>query len=192
HPPMAKLLIAIGVHLFGYEPWAWRLVPALPGTLLIVVFFFLARQAPASRRAALLASAPLPADGVFLVPSRHPMTDILPGLFQLGAVLLRLGARVRGRLPFAGMPATGLVLGLALSPRWTSLFAAAFLGLLLVARRGWRLLRPRELVLAVVAFAVLPAAVYVLSYLPVRILRPGLEPWHSFAELVALQKEVWN
>ena len=24
HPPTAKLLIAAGVALFGYEPWAWR------------------------------------------------------------------------------------------------------------------------------------------------------------------------
>jgi dolichyl-phosphate-mannose-protein mannosyltransferase len=192
HPPMAKLLIAIGVRLFGYEPWAWRLAPALAGTLLIVVFFFLARQVLASERAALLASTLLLADGVYLVQSRIAMTNIFAVLFQLGAVLLLLRATERERLPALGMLATGLVLGLALSTRWTSLFAAAFLGLLLVVRRGRRLLRPRELTLAFLAFAVLPAAVYVTSYLPVRILRPGLEPWHSFAELVALQKEVWS
>jgi len=29
HPPTAKLLIAIGVWLFGYKPWAWRLLPAI-------------------------------------------------------------------------------------------------------------------------------------------------------------------
>ncbi|MFI4946221.1 MAG: phospholipid carrier-dependent glycosyltransferase, partial [Burkholderiales bacterium] len=34
HPPTAKLLIAAGVALFGYEPWAWRLVPALAGILI--------------------------------------------------------------------------------------------------------------------------------------------------------------
>jgi dolichyl-phosphate-mannose--protein O-mannosyl transferase len=192
HPPMAKLLIAIGVRLFGYEPWAWRLVPALAGTLLIVVFFFLARHVLASERGALLASTLLLADGVYLVQSRIAMTNIFAVLFQLGAVLLLLRATERERLPALGMLATGLALGLALSTRWTSLFAAAFLGLLLVVRRGRRLIRPRELALSVLAFAVLPAAVYVASYLPVRTLRPGLEPWHSFAELVALQKEVWT
>src|SRR5262249_57750494 len=132
-------------------------------------FFFLARRVLASERAALLASTLLLADGVYLVQSRIAMTNIFAVLFQLGAVLLLVRATDRERLPVAGMLATGLVLGLALSTRWTSLFAAAFLGLLLVTRRGWRLLRPRELVLAVVAFAVLPAAVYVLSYLPLRI-----------------------
>ena len=34
HPPLAKLLISTGVAAFGYESWAWRLVPALAGSLL--------------------------------------------------------------------------------------------------------------------------------------------------------------
>ena len=34
HPPTAKLLIAVGVWLFGYESWAWRLMPALAGIAL--------------------------------------------------------------------------------------------------------------------------------------------------------------
>ena len=29
HPPTSKLLIAVGIASFGYEPWAWRLMPAL-------------------------------------------------------------------------------------------------------------------------------------------------------------------
>ena len=39
HPPTAKLLIAVGVALFGYAPWAWRLAPARP----------VARPGPGSR-----------------------------------------------------------------------------------------------------------------------------------------------
>src|SRR5260221_4193993 len=34
HPPTAKLLIAVGVWAFGYEPWAWRVAPAIAGMLL--------------------------------------------------------------------------------------------------------------------------------------------------------------
>ena len=49
HPPTAKLLIAVGVALFGYAPWAWRLAPALAGTLLAPVFFLLARRVLATR-----------------------------------------------------------------------------------------------------------------------------------------------
>jgi dolichyl-phosphate-mannose--protein O-mannosyl transferase len=62
--------------------------------------------------------------------------------------------------------------------------------LLLVRRR--RLLTPREIGLVALSFGLVPVAVYVASYLPLRYLRPGLPPWHSLAELWALQVEVWN
>jgi dolichyl-phosphate-mannose--protein O-mannosyl transferase len=191
HPPMAKLLIAIPVKLFGYKPWAWRLAPALAGTLLAPTFFLLARRL-LSERAALLASVLLLADGVYLVQSRIAMTNIFAVLFQVGAALVILLCVLRESLPWGGMVGAGLLLGLALSTRWTSLWAMGFLGLVLLAVRGRRVFRLRELLLTAVAFAFLPLGLYVLSYLPLRILRPGLAPWHHFSELVELQIEVWR
>jgi dolichyl-phosphate-mannose--protein O-mannosyl transferase len=192
HPPMAKLLIAIGVWAFGYEPWAWRLVPALAGIALAPVFFLLARQALATERAAVLASVLLLADGVYLVQSRIAMTNIFAVLFQLAAALLVLRAASAARLPAGAMIGAGLFIGLALSTRWTSLCATAFLGLVLLVMRGRRLFRPRELALTALAFALLPAALYVTSHLPLRVLRPGLPEWHGLRDLWSLQVEVWN
>ena len=82
HPHTAKLLIAIGVWRFGYEPWAWRLLPALAGIALAPVFFLLARRVLPGERAALFASLLLLADGVYLVQSRVAMTNIFAVLFQ--------------------------------------------------------------------------------------------------------------
>src|SRR5215510_8033195 len=64
HPPTAKLLIAVGVYVFGYEPWAWRLPAALAGIALAPVFFLFARRVLATERAALFASVLLLSDGV--------------------------------------------------------------------------------------------------------------------------------
>jgi dolichyl-phosphate-mannose--protein O-mannosyl transferase len=192
HPPMAKHLIAVGVWAFGYEAWAWRLVPALAGMALAPVFFLFARRVLPSERAAVLASVLLLADGVYLVQSRIAMTNIFAVLFQITAALLLVKAALAERLPAGTMIGVGLFIGLALSTRWTSLWATAFLGLVLLVVRGRRLFRPRELLLTVVAFALLPVAIYVVSYLPLRILRPGLPEWHSFRELWDLQVEVWN
>ena len=129
HPPTAKLLIAVGVWAFGYHPWAWRLLPALAGIALAPVFFLLARRVLATERAALLASVLLLADGVYLVQSRTAMTNIFAVLFQVAAALLVLLAALRERLHAGWMIAAGVALGLAVSTRWTSLWAAAFLGL---------------------------------------------------------------
>jgi dolichyl-phosphate-mannose--protein O-mannosyl transferase len=196
HPPTAKLLIATGVAAFGYKPWAWRLPAALAGIALAPVFFLLARRVLATERAALLASVLLLSDGVYLVQSRIAMTNIFAVLFQLAAALFVLRAALQDRLPVRDMALFGLFLGLALSTRWTSLFAVGFFGLVLLAVRGWRLLRPRELALVALAFVVLPTLLYVLSYTPL------LHQWHArgeyhgvregIARLVQEQKNVFG
>lgn len=186
HPPTAKLLIAAGVWAFGYEPWAWRLAPAIAGALLAPVFFLLARLVLATERSALLASVLLLADGVYLVQSRIAMTNIFAVLFQVSAALALVRAARAERLNFPAMSAVGLFLGLALSTRWTSLWGWGFLGLVLVAVRGRRLLGPRDLGLAALAFLVLPVAVYLLSYVP------WMRQGHSLEDVLRLQRDMWS
>jgi dolichyl-phosphate-mannose--protein O-mannosyl transferase len=186
HPPTAKLLIAAGVALFGYEPWAWRLVPALAGTLLAPVFFLLARSVLATERAALFATLLLLLDGVYLVQSRIAMTNVFAVLFQLLSVFALLKAALPTRLLPRAMLLAGLALGLALSTRWTSLWAWGFLGLVFLALRGRRAFRASELALASLTFAVVPAAVYLLSYLP------WMRQGHSVLEVLQLQAAIWG
>ncbi len=198
HPPTAKLLIAVGVWAFGYEPGAWRLPSAVAGTLLAPVFFLLARRALRTERAAILATVLLLVDGVYLVQSRIAMTNIFAVLFQVAAALLLLRTALGERLSAAGMTAFGLCLGLALSTRWTSLFAAGFLGLVLLALRGKRLLRPREILLVVAAFALIPLAVYVASYLPLFVrgqlhaADPSPNTFQSLADVTRGARQLWD
>jgi dolichyl-phosphate-mannose-protein mannosyltransferase len=186
HPPTAKLLIAVGVWLFGYVPWAWRLMPALAGVALAPVFYLFARRALVTERGAVLATVLLLCDGVYLVQSRIAMTNIFAVLFQVSAALFILRAAMRPRLSAPDMAAAGLFLGLALSTRWTSLWAAGFLGLVLLAVRRLRIIKPRELTLTVLAFLVLPAGIYVLSYVP------WMRQGHELKELLPLQKAIWR
>jgi dolichyl-phosphate-mannose--protein O-mannosyl transferase len=195
HPPTAKLLIAVPVWLFGYAPWSWRLAPALAGTLLAPVFFLLARRVLATERAALLATLLLLLDGVYLVQSRIAMTNVFAVLFQLLAALLLLRAATAGRLRLLDMAAFGLALGLALSTRWTSLFAWGFLGLVYLALRRERAFGPRELALGALAFALVPAAVYLASYLPwmAQAHPQGVAAWWGrLGDVVAEQRRVWD
>ena len=198
HPPTSKLLIAVGVAAFGYQPWAWRLMPALCGVALAFVFYLLARRALDSERAAVLATVLLLCDGVYLVQSRIAMTNLFAVTFQLTAALFVLRAVLRERLPLDDMLAAGLFLGLALSTRWTSLWCWGFLGLLVLAVRRLRVFRPRELALVGLAFFVAPACLYALSYVPLMHIKhpewalapASLGPF--LAELWQEQKNVWG
>lgn len=165
HPPLAKLLIAVPMALFGDVPWAFRLAPALAGILVAPVFFALGREL-AGRRAALIASLLLLSDGVYLVQSRTAMTNVFALLFQLTAALW--AARFAGREKSSTLDALGLglALGAALATRWTSLW---MLGLLLpaclLARKARGLTAP-DLARFALAFGALPLLVYVCSYGP--------------------------
>lgn len=186
HPPTAKLLIAVPLALFGYRSWAWRLMPALAGILLAPVFYLLARRVLATERAALLASVLLLCDGVYLVQSRVAMTNIFAVLFQVASALFVVRAALEERLPARDMLGAGLTLGLALSTRWTSLWAWGFLLLTLAVVRGRRFWRWRELGLTLTAFAVLPFVLYVLSYVP------WMRQGHPLSELWPHTKAVWG
>ena len=186
HPPTAKLLIAVGIYFFGYTSWAWRLLPALAGVALAPVFYLLARRVLKSERAALLAATLLLCDGVYLVQSRTAMTNIFAVLFQVGAALFVVRSVLQDRLPVGPMLAAGLCLGLALSTRWTSLWATGFLALLVLLVRGRRLLRAREVALVLAAFAALPAILYFLSYVP------WMLQGHTPREVAELQASIWR
>jgi dolichyl-phosphate-mannose--protein O-mannosyl transferase len=186
HPPTAKLLIAVGVWIWGYEPWAWRLAPALAGIALAPVFYFLARRVTPTRRAALLAAVLLLADGVYEVQSRTAMTNIFAVLFQVTAALGIVGAVLQEKLPVERMLVAGVFLGLALSTRWTSLWAWGFLGLVVLVVRRARVFRPREVVLVAAAFGLIPLALYVLSYVP------WMRQGHELTELWPHTKAIWS
>jgi len=56
----------------------------------------------------------------------------------------------------------------------------------LLAVRRLRLVKPRELVLTVLAFGVIPAGIYVLSYVP------WMRQGHHISELPGLQRAIWR
>ena len=187
HPPTSKILISFGVQLLGYDSLAWRLAPALAGSLLAPVFFLLARRVLPSERAALIAAGLLLLDGVYLVQSRTAMTNIFAVLFQVTAAWALVRAVLAARLPLGGMVFLGLSLGLALSSRWTSLWALGFLGLVLIAVR-WRAPFKRwDPLLVAMAFGVLPALVYMASYWYYPVMRP-----ENLEHLWSTQKAMWQ
>ena len=66
------------------------------------------------------------------------MTNVFAVLFQLLSALLVVRAAAERRLSARRDVAAGLALGLALSTRWTSLWAWGFLGLVFLALRSRR------------------------------------------------------
>ncbi|HVA20754.1 MAG TPA: phospholipid carrier-dependent glycosyltransferase [Candidatus Micrarchaeia archaeon] len=81
-PPLTKLLISAGISWLGFDPWGWRIMPAILGSLFIGVLYMLARRLwNRDRWFAVLAAGFASLDGLALVESRTAVIDMLAGFF---------------------------------------------------------------------------------------------------------------
>ncbi|GAB3352821.1 phospholipid carrier-dependent glycosyltransferase [Modestobacter lapidis] len=186
HPPLGKWIIALGIWIFGSDPFGWRIGVALAGSLTVLLVHLSALRLFRHRWAAALAALLVALDGLAVTSSRIAMLDAFLGLFVMAAfwlVLLDRDARRRAR--GAGEPLrrsllgsryrwlAGLALGLAVATKWSGLLAIGAAGLLVLgtelSARGEGVRRTVQRGLAVAGGAalsllVLPAAVYLASF----------------------------
>ena len=87
HPPMSKWLIAIGIRIFGYDSYGWRIAAAVAGIITVALLYLLARKILGSTLGAILASGLLGIDFLHLVQSRTSMLDIFIPMFGVAAIL---------------------------------------------------------------------------------------------------------
>ncbi|MEO6797285.1 MAG: phospholipid carrier-dependent glycosyltransferase [Candidatus Dormibacter sp.] len=168
-PPLAKLIIALGIKVFGFNSFGWRLMPALFGTALVPLMYLLARQLLAVRFFAIAAGVLTAFDGLTFVESRTAVIDIIPITFAVAAYLL-FSAHLRAdsaRRQRWTIVLTAIVLGLALGSKWTTLAAYGTIILLLAARLilRWTRYDRRTAAVAILSLAFLPGLVYALSFI---------------------------
>ncbi len=108
HPPFGKLLIAIGMVLFGDHSFGWRIVSVCAGVASIFLSGLLAESAFEDSRAGLVAAAFTAVDGFLIAYSRTALLDGILTMFVLLTALLA----VRARTPWH-MAVVGAVIGAA-------------------------------------------------------------------------------
>ncbi len=207
HPPLGKWLIAGGIKLFGNNSFGWRISALVFGVGLVLVVYLLAGRLFRNRWISLVSALLVATDFLLFVQSRIAMLDIFLAFFiVLGFLFLVMDREsvmaIREHVLSGkeGPPpvrrllnrvASGLVFGLALSVKWSAIYAmaaAALLGLgwtvgLWRLRRqsaleadpeaperpvdrrrdGWGVL-VRDGVLTGIAFGLVPLTVYLASY----------------------------
>lgn len=152
HPPVGKYVIGLGELLFGFDPFGWRFMTALLGTLSVLLLCRIGRRLFRSTFLGCLAGGLMALDGLHFVMSRTALLDSVLMFFVLAAfgclVVDRDKARARlaaalpvdedGRahpdahiaetLRLGWRPwrlAAGLMLGLAAATKWNGLYIMA-------------------------------------------------------------------
>ena len=119
HPPLAKLVISLGILIFGDHPFGWRVGNATIGTALVGITYLLGRRLTGSRLVGALAGAILLCDGMYLVDSHYAVIDIVYLTCAAVAYLLFFkfaetpDTKARQRI----LPWIGLALGLCLASK---------------------------------------------------------------------------
>lgn len=170
HPPLGKLLLAGWAKLFGVSATvqstdpavALRVLPALAGTALVVVFYLFLRELTASRRVATFGAALLLLDNAILVESRFILIDSMLLLFGLGALTAYLASRRRtGRTHWVLLIVSALLAGMAASTKLTGLAALGVIGLVWFVEAVRRRVSCRRALPQAACLALVPALVYV-------------------------------
>ncbi|RRD41973.1 dolichyl-phosphate-mannose--protein mannosyltransferase [Buchananella hordeovulneris] len=159
HPAVGKLMIALGLQLFGPESsFGWRFGAALTGTLTVVLLTWLAARLFHNQVLGAAAGLFLALDGQHLVQSRTSLLDIFLTFWVLVAMVcivvdrdVSRGAMARDLARHGGItpshygPRTGVrwwligagvAFGLACGVKWSGLYMLAAAGLLVL---GWEL-----------------------------------------------------
>lgn len=107
HPPMGKWLIALGEWAFGMNPFGWRFMVALLGTLSVLLVCRIGRRLLRSTALGCLAGTLLAVDGLHFVMSRTALLDLIVMFWVVaafGCLLVdrdRTRARLAAALPLA-------------------------------------------------------------------------------------------
>ena len=184
HPPLGKLILSLGITLFGLTPFGWRFMGTLFGVLMVPVMWRLAKELFEDDRVALCATAIFAFDFMHFTQTRIATIDTYAVFFILLMYLFMWRWLKGGKMPDLGL--SGLFFALGAASKWTCLYAGAGLGVLWLLhwvaegvrahaapddvrkqRRTafWRALW-KNIAFCLGAFVALPALVYYLSYTP--------------------------
>ncbi|MFF9277656.1 dolichyl-phosphate-mannose--protein mannosyltransferase [Streptomyces griseosporeus] len=149
HPPVGKYVIGLGELMFGFDPFGWRFMTALLGTLSVLMLCRIGRRLFRSTFLGCLAGALMAVDGLHFVMSRTSLLDGVLMFFVLAAFgclvvdrdrarerlaaalpadedgRVRPDAHVAGTLSLGLRPwrwLAGLMLGLAIGTKWNGLY----------------------------------------------------------------------
>jgi dolichyl-phosphate-mannose-protein mannosyltransferase len=87
HPPLGKWMISVGIQLFGYDSFGYRMMAALAGSMTVALLYLLGRRLMGSAVAAVISAGLLAIDFLHIVQSRIAMLDIFVPFFGTAAFL---------------------------------------------------------------------------------------------------------
>ena len=182
HPPLGKLLLGIGIRLFGMVPFGWRFMGTLFGVAMLPAMYLILKKMLGGTLVPVCGTVVFATDFMHFVQTRIATIDTYEVLF----ILLMYGffwcywaaPRDRRRDWLPALALSGVSFGLGAASKWTGFYAGAGLAVLWLIdriarlragyRAGKRAAAWREtgenVLWCLLLFVLVPAVIYYLSY----------------------------
>ena len=180
HPPLGKLMISVGISIFGMVPFGWRFIGTLMGVVMVAVMYLLARRMLRYRWLSVCVCLLFTFDFMHFAQTRIATIDTYVTLFIMLMYYFMYkystensDAPIYKKLIALGI--SGIFFGLSVAAKWTGLYAGAglaavfFISLYNKYRHDFALYKKEiitTLSFCVIAFVAVPALIYVISYIP--------------------------
>lgn len=203
HPPLGKYIIALGIQIFGMNPFGWRFMGALFGVLMLPILYHLCKRLFGKTWLCGLATLLFAFDFMHFTQTRIATIDTYSVFFLLlmydAMVVFLQKDLVKDSLKELLLPLglSGIFMGLGVAAKWTAAYGAVglavlYFGKLIAAylheakgRRPLTRVRKRCGVLCAwccLLFVAIPFAIYFCAFLPITTLPHNAgDPWWSFA-----------
>lgn len=190
HPPLGKYIIALGITIFGMNPFGWRFMGTLFGVLMLPIFYHLLKRLLGGRFFPIAGVILFAFDFMHFTQTRIATIDTYAVFF----ILLMYDAMVvfiqqdfmKAKLKQLLVPlfCSGLFFGLGAASKWTVIYGGAglavlFFGKLIKERRALGIKKDitffwnraiYSCLWCVIFFITIPVGVYFLAFLPLTLL----------------------
>ncbi len=185
HPPLGKILIGVGIRIFGMNPFGWRFIGTLFGVLMLPILYLFLKNMTGSTKVTVCVTAVFAFDFMHYVQTRIATIDTYSVFFILLMFYFfyryfTLPWDIPAKKGLLWLFLSGLCFGLGAASKWTVVFGGLGLALLWCVRQGmcmrWRHVHGVRgswgeyfgptVLWSILFFVLIPLIVYLLAYIP--------------------------
>ncbi|MCD8391472.1 MAG: glycosyltransferase family 39 protein [Firmicutes bacterium] len=136
HPPLGKIIISLGIMIFGMCPFGWRIAGTVVGILMIPVIYIFARKLLKKWQFALITCLLFTFDFMHFAQTRIATIDVYVTFFIMLMYLFMFKYYNMSfydtplKKTLAPLAVCGTVMGFAIASKWTGIYAAVGLAII--------------------------------------------------------------
>ncbi|MBP5427367.1 MAG: phospholipid carrier-dependent glycosyltransferase [Clostridiales bacterium] len=178
HPPLGKILMAVGIKIFGMTPFGWRISSTIFGVLMVPLMYMFARKFFINRLYIVGCTILIMFDCMHFTQTRTCLIDSYAVFFIIMMYYYMMNVYRSVKMDkkyIISFMLSGLFFSLGIATKWIVLYGGlglAILYFLSLYKNFWHK-KPdllKSVILGITFFVVMPIIVYLLVYIPV--LRP--------------------